>query len=298
MRRALFVVLGLALALGASIPAAADEVATVLEFESMAGVSGSFVGGANPVRGVPGGGLPWMIRSGEGQLKANGSIEVHVRGLVLANVPEVPANLRGVNPIPSFRALVSCFGLDGSVQNRSTGLFPATVPGGDSDIEASINLPTPCFAPIVFVTSPGGAWFAVMSAPIEFETMVGNHGAFSGRMAQKIQGVQGAGLPWAIAAAEGRLSADGSLEIDVVGLVFANLPEVPPAIRGINNQAFFRAAVTCLNARDPLRTGNFDATVPGGDSEIEASLALPSPCLAPIVFVTSTGGAFFAVTGF
>jgi hypothetical protein len=34
-----------------------------------------------------------------------------------------------------------------------------------------------------------------------------------------------------------------------------------------------------------------------GDAEIEDTVTLPSPCFAPIVFVTSTGNAWFAVTG-
>ena len=32
--------------------------------------------------------------------------------------------------------------------------------GGNASIEAHANLPHPCIAPIVFVASPGGAWFA------------------------------------------------------------------------------------------------------------------------------------------
>ena len=34
-----------------------------------------------------------------------------------------------------------------------------------------------------------------------------------------------------------------------------------------------------------------------GDAKIDAKVALPSPCFAPIVFVTSGGGSWFAVTG-
>ena len=34
-----------------------------------------------------------------------------------------------------------------------------------------------------------------------------------------------------------------------------------------------------------------------GNAEIDAKVALPSPCFAPIVFVTSGGGNWFAVTG-
>jgi hypothetical protein len=36
---------------------------------------------------------------------------------------------------------------------------PATTTG-DAEIGAKVTLPSPCFAPIVFVTSGGGAWFA------------------------------------------------------------------------------------------------------------------------------------------
>jgi hypothetical protein len=41
----------------------------------------------------------------------------------------------------------------------STAPFPASATG-DADINATVSLPSPCIAPIVFVTSPGGAWFA------------------------------------------------------------------------------------------------------------------------------------------
>jgi hypothetical protein len=40
-----------------------------------------------------------------------------------------------------------------------TDPFPASSTG-DSKIEATLDLPEPCIAPIVFVTSPGAAWFA------------------------------------------------------------------------------------------------------------------------------------------
>jgi hypothetical protein len=43
--------------------------------------------------------------------------------------------------------------------NRETGLVPATS-DGDARIRAQIDLPEPCIAPIVFVTSPTNAWFA------------------------------------------------------------------------------------------------------------------------------------------
>ena len=104
-----------------------------------------------------------MIRVGKGEVKADGRIEVKVRRLVLADDPAVPPARRLVNPIPSFRAVVSCLTVDAAglpaTVNVTTGDFPATT-GGDSEIEAALELPSPCIAPIVFVTSPGGAWFA------------------------------------------------------------------------------------------------------------------------------------------
>ena len=136
----------------------------VLEFDTMAGVVRPFTGAANAIRGVNGGGLPWVIRVGKGEVKAEGRIEVKVKGLVLADDPTVPAARRLTNPIPNFRAVVSCLTVDASggaaTMNVTTGDFPATT-SGDAEIEAAIELPSPCFAPVVFVTSPGGAWFAV-----------------------------------------------------------------------------------------------------------------------------------------
>ncbi|MET1011960.1 MAG: hypothetical protein ABWY83_06240, partial [Actinomycetota bacterium] len=72
----------------------------------------------------------------------------------------------GANPVSTFRAIVSCQTIVGgaaAVTNVSTGTFPATMTG-DSRIEATVSLPDPCFAPIVFVTSPTGSWFAVTGA--------------------------------------------------------------------------------------------------------------------------------------
>lgn len=140
--------------------------ATVLKFSNLAPVSGPYVGTANPIRGVPGGGLPWELTAASGSLKRDGHLLVQVRGLVLARQAPVPPALQGTNPFASFRALVSCqsigAGNTATVTNVSTGDFPAD-PAGNSKIDAKVNLPSPCFAPIVFVTGPTGtgAWFAV-----------------------------------------------------------------------------------------------------------------------------------------
>jgi hypothetical protein len=139
--------------------------ATVVKFATMTPVTGPYVGPANPVRGVPGGGLPWVLTAATGSLKSDGHLLVMVRGLVLADQPSVPPALRLTNPFADFRALVSCQsigpGNTAVITNVSTGDFKAD-PAGDSKIDATVNLPRPCIAPIVFVTGPSGVdvWFA------------------------------------------------------------------------------------------------------------------------------------------
>lgn len=134
-----------------ALPAAAVD--TVLEFETMEGVAGPFLGTANPIRGVPGGGRPWVLTRAEGELTDDGKLEIEVRGLVIPGVG---------NPVAAFRGMVSCLTTDGTnvlTDNVSTADFPAT-PTGDAVIEAMVDLADPCIAPIIFVTSPGGNWFA------------------------------------------------------------------------------------------------------------------------------------------
>ena len=143
--------------------AASADPGTILKFDTMAPVTGPYVGTSNPIRGISGGGLPWIIESGRGSLDRDGRLKVRVRGLVLANHAPVPPALQGTNPVTPFKAIVSCqtIGADGSatVTNVSTGGFRASVEG-DANIRATVQLPHPCIAPIVFVTSGGGAWFA------------------------------------------------------------------------------------------------------------------------------------------
>jgi hypothetical protein len=144
--------------LGGSFTQATAKEPKILEFSTMVGVPRPYTGAANAIRGVPGGGLPWkIVGSAEGELKANGKLEITVRGLVLAEGANIDKN-----PITNFRAIVSCLSNPSGAAttvNVSTGLFPADL-AGNSKIEATLSLPSPCIAPIIFVTSPGGAWFA------------------------------------------------------------------------------------------------------------------------------------------
>lgn len=127
----------------------------ILEFHSMTPVTGAAVGAVNN-RGLTGGGKAWAITSGSGEVDRNGHVMVSVTGLV---IPE----LGNTNPILSFKAIVSCVTRHHVIVNVSTGLFPASS-AGVSTIDGTVALPRHCKQPILFVTSPGGSWFA-MSNP-------------------------------------------------------------------------------------------------------------------------------------
>ncbi len=140
-------------------PAASASGIPILRFNTMVGIPSTLTGGQSlvPLRGIPGGGLPWTLSEANGSLTADGRLKVEVQGLVLVAT--------GANPIASFRARVSCVKSDGTFDNILTDAFPATTGlasdgGGDAEIETTVTLPQPCIAPIVFVTSPGGSWFA------------------------------------------------------------------------------------------------------------------------------------------
>jgi hypothetical protein len=132
----------------------------ILQFEVMTPVVAPYTGATNPLRGLNGGGVPWVIHSGRGWLTAGGHVKIDIQGLVLA--------ASGSNPIASFKGVVSCQTVtDGlaTVANVSTDAFTATTGlatagGGDAEIDAQVSLPHPCIAPIIFVTSVGSSWFA------------------------------------------------------------------------------------------------------------------------------------------
>lgn len=159
--RTMMAVALLAMTLAASSSATAGTPKTLM-FNTMVGIPATPTGTQSlaPLRGITGGGLPWTLTSAAGKLSGSGHLKVEVEGLVLAAGPNA-----GTNPITSFRALVSCVTADGTFANVLTEPFPATTGpadsgGGDAQIEADLTLPQPCIAPIVFVTSPSGAWFA------------------------------------------------------------------------------------------------------------------------------------------
>jgi hypothetical protein len=161
----LSVVMFLSIFFAGSVSNATADESKVLQFNTMIGVPKPYIGGTNQIRGLSGGGLPWVIEFASGKLSPNGDVNVIVKGLVLdPNDPDVIARgIGGTNPSPSFKVIVSCLSKDASgnptTVNVSTGLFPADAEG-NAHIKDTVSLPQICIAPILFVTNPNSAWFA------------------------------------------------------------------------------------------------------------------------------------------
>jgi hypothetical protein len=148
------------LALGSATVLAHDDH-RIIRFNSMTPVSGAALGPAVNDRHLVGGGKAWAIASGTGSVSRDGHVMVSVTGLV---IPEAG----NTNPLKQFKAIVSCITQHHMVANFSTGLFDAT-PTGDATIDDTVALPRHCGHPLVFVTSPGGAWFAVSNPSADEE---------------------------------------------------------------------------------------------------------------------------------
>jgi hypothetical protein len=140
---------------------------------------------------------------------------------------------------------------------------------------------------------------------LAFGTMAGVDGPFVGD-ANPIRNVIGDESPWTVSkSAKGFLTTSGHLVIHVRGLVFPNEPNVPADKVGTNDEPQFRGMVSCLTPSADgmsvetmnVTSQGFDATTTG-NALINAQLTLPSPCIAPIVFILAgSEDKWFAVTG-
>lgn len=134
---------------------------TILRADVLVGVSRPYTGSANPIRGINGGGVPWVIGDSEVRLRASGRLEAEVHGLVLAAT--------GANPVAAFKVTVSCLSTDATGAAITTNVSTDPVPTdatGDAEVEAMVSLPSPCIAPIIFIANgnAAGAWFAATGA--------------------------------------------------------------------------------------------------------------------------------------
>lgn len=151
LRRVWPALIGAAIATVLTVGSVAADPGTKVLDASMTGIP---VAGQT-LLGVAGGGLPWHLDRGDARLFADGRLQVSVQGLVLAAGPA-----EGTNPIPTGRAIVVCGGGTATVMTD-------TVPfssDGNAMVDATIDLPSPCLAPVVFFAGQTGAgprWFAV-----------------------------------------------------------------------------------------------------------------------------------------
>ncbi len=107
-------------------------------------------------------------------------------------------------------------------------------------------------------------------------------------------GVSGGGIPWMLDRGDARLFADGRLQVSVRHLVLA-----AGALAGTNPIPTGRAIVVCNGGASTVMTDTVPYS-PEGDAMVETTVALPMPCLAPVVFFAGqTGGGprWFAVSG-
>ena len=138
---------------------------------------------------------------------------------------------------------------------------------------------------------------------LAFHSMYGVDGPFVGNTFL-LRGFPGDELPWTIASAAGRLDTDGHLTVRIRGLVFTDDKEVPPQMRGINDESEFRAVVSCVSekgervVRRNVITEPFPATRTG-NAYIRTTIELPNPCVAPTVLILAgSEDKWFAVVGF
>jgi hypothetical protein len=146
LRRLLVAAIGaLSLVGGTAVSVGAHDGRTLVEFDSMTGVSAAEAAAqlAND-RGILPGGAPWVITSGSGQVDREGHLSVQVTGLI------IPTQIPPHNPVPAFSATVSCITTHDRVVNLTTGPF-ATNAAGDATINAKVALPHQCKDAEVFV---------------------------------------------------------------------------------------------------------------------------------------------------
>lgn len=112
-----------------------------------------------PVRGVNSAGNPWVTAKGKAKLRANGELEVEIRGLVIApglnqaGLP-VPAAVVGTNPVAQVAVVVSWMAPGGPVF-QVTPLLPLDAKG---NLKVKTNVgPRPVSGerPIILIRAQG-----------------------------------------------------------------------------------------------------------------------------------------------
>jgi hypothetical protein len=136
-------------------------------------------------------------------------------------------------------------------------------------------------------------------AILSFKTMFPVEAPYIGT-ANPIRTIPGAGAQWEIKNGSGELHVDGRLKVRTRGLVLVST--------GKNPVTMFQAVVSCMSiGAGPTATVANVSTDPypadmQGNSLVNIHIDLPSPCIAPIIFVAipvsiSAAQRWLAVTG-
>ncbi len=148
---------------GSALPTSAshnDGGHRLVRTDDLVPVQPPFTGATNPIRGINGGGLPWVISEGEIEVRANGRVHMEVEGLVIDPTETAVPAIAGINPIATFAVVVSCLHADGTWTNVTTAPTPADR-AGNAELDTMVSLPADCMSPVAFVTNgTGKAWFA------------------------------------------------------------------------------------------------------------------------------------------
>ncbi len=137
----------------------------------------------------------------------------------------------------------------------------------------------------------------------QFNTLVGVPVGSTGA-AGAIRGVNAGGAPWVVAEGRASVDADGTLHVEVEGLLITGtgtaLDGTVGPVRGI------RASLTCQGTNVTATTGVVPLSA-SGDAEIEQVIPLPTICVGPIILIrvgataSNPGpllGPWIAATGF
>lgn len=98
------------------------------------------------IDGAKPGAAPWVLRSGDVVVSADGRVVVHLAGFLIPG--------KGVGPVRTLTASVYC---DASTTAAATTTAAKLSSRGDATIDATAKLPASCFGPVVLVHPNGQA---------------------------------------------------------------------------------------------------------------------------------------------
>lgn len=115
---------------------------------------------------------------------------------------------------------------------------------------------------------------------------------------ETIGGVLSGGAPWTVREADASLSGDGKLEVEVEGLLLSAGPNAGT----VGPVKMVAASLVCGGSGGAVAASTGPVPLDSmGNAEIEASIMLPTSCIAPVVLVRVANaglGPFIAATGF